>query len=120
DFQPGSKNQVKAFDNNNLFITKDDTRFLVNMANVTETDIKADNGVVHVLDHVPSTSKLTIAQWIGANPSFSFLAAIAGRAAAANPELAVQLMSENSSFTFFAPSNEAFIASGFSTIDDIN
>src|SRR5690606_32420291 len=88
DFQPGSKNQVKAFDNNNLFITKDDTRFLVNMANVTETDIKADNGVVHVLDHVPSTSKFTIAQWIGANPSFSFLAAIAGRAAAANPELA--------------------------------
>lgn len=119
DFAEGSKNPVKAFDNNTLFITRDTDKFLVNMANVTTTDLKADNGIIHVLDHVPSTSRLTIAEWISANPSFSFLAALATRAASADPQLAAQLMSENSSFTFFAPSNEAFVNSGFSAIEDI-
>ena len=120
DFEQGVKNQVKAFDQNTLFITKDDSRFLVNMAHVTQTDLNADNGIIHVLDHVPSTSKFTIAEWIGANPGFSFLAAMAVKAAAANPDLAAALASENGSYTLFAPGNEAFIASGFSSIDDIN
>ncbi len=120
DFEQGHKTQVKAFDDNTLFITKDSNRFLVNMANVVATDIKADNGIVHVLDHVPSTSTLTIADWIGSNPSFSFLSLVASRAAEVNPQLAVQLLSENASFTLFAPTNEAFINSGFSSLDDIN
>jgi len=118
-FQQGTKYQVKAFDHNNLFITKNESGFMVNMARVTETDIKADNGIVHVIDHVPSTSPLTISEWIAANPSFSYLAAMATRAAAANPQLVAQLMSSNSSFTVFAPSNQAFINSGFTSIEEI-
>lgn len=119
DFDALNKKQIKAFDNSNLFITKDAGRFLVNMANVIQADIMADNGVIHAIDHVPSTSKFTLAGWISANPSFSFFAEMATRAFAANPDLANQLTSENSSFTLFAPANEAFIASGFATIDDI-
>ena len=118
-FEEGNKQQVAAFDHNYLLITKDASRFMVNMANVTAADLKADNGLVHVLDHVPSTSPMTISQWIAANPSFSFLAEMARKAAGADPDLAALLLSENSAFTLFAPSNEAFIASGFSTIEDI-
>lgn len=118
-FEFGDKTPLKAFNQNNLFISRGETHFRVNMANVVETDIQTDNGIIHVLDHVPSTSPLTIAQWIGANPSFSFLAAIANQTAAANPELALQLLNENSSFTLFAPTNEAFIASGFTSIEEI-
>src|SRR5690606_26166124 len=120
DFEVGTKYQVRAFDNNNLFITKDNTRFMVNMAQVIEMDLRADNGIVHVLDHVPSTSPFAIAEWISANPSFSFLAAMANRVIAVNPDVAMQLLSENSSFTLFAPSNEAFMNSGFSSLEEIN
>ncbi len=119
EFEGGNKKQVPAFDRNNLLITKDAGRFMVNMANVTTADLPADNGLIHVLDHVPSTSPMTISQWIAANPSFSFLAAMARKAAGADPDLAALLLSENSAFTLFAPSNEAFINSGFATIEDI-
>jgi uncharacterized surface protein with fasciclin (FAS1) repeats len=119
-FEFGNKKPLQTLGGNNLFVTRDETKFLVNMANVVQTDIQTDNGIIHVIDHVPSTSPLTIAQWIGANPSFSFLSALATRAAAENPALAVELLNENSSFTFFAPTNEAFIASGFTSIQDIN
>ena len=119
EFEGGNKKPIVAFDRNTLLVTKDAGRFMVNMANVTAADLKADNGLIHVLDHVPSTSPMTISQWVAANPSFSFLAAMARKAAGADPDLAALLLSENSAFTLFAPSNEAFISSGFEKIEDI-
>lgn len=119
-FEFGNKTPLRSFNHQNLFVTRDESKFLVNMANVIQTDITADNGLIHVLDHVPSASPLTLSEWIGANPSFSFLAAVANNAIAANPQLALQLLNENASFTLFAPTNEAFIASGFGSIEEIN
>jgi len=49
DVKPG---QVKTIQGNTLKITSDNGKVTVNEANVTQSDMAADNGVVHVIDTV--------------------------------------------------------------------
>ena len=71
-------------------------------ANITQTDIEATNGVVHVVDRVLLPANETIVQTAEANPDFSILVQ-AINAAGLGPTL-----SGTGPFTVFAPTNEAF------------
>lgn len=88
----------------------------VNNARVTTADVRADNGIIHIIDRVmmpPSQNLLQVAQ---GNPSFTYLVAAATRAATSSPAIVAALTSTTDAFTVFAPTNDAFIAAGFPTI----
>jgi len=77
-----------------------DNAMINNRAKITATDIKADNGVIHVIDKV--ILPMSITDHAIANPGFSSLVAGVVKA-----ELADALDGEGT-FTVFAPTNDAF------------
>ncbi|WP_439183569.1 fasciclin domain-containing protein [Carboxylicivirga taeanensis] len=70
-------------------------------AAITATDIKADNGVIHVIDKV--MLPMTITDHAVANPNFSALVAGVSKA-----ELVAALDDNEAMYTVFAPTNDAF------------
>ncbi len=72
-----------------------------NRANITDTDVIADNGVIHVIDKV--VLPLSLTGHAIANDSFSSLAAAVTKA-----NLADALDNEDVTYTVFAPVNAAF------------
>ncbi len=93
-------------------------------SNVTNADIDASNGVIHIIDEVLIPEDFvaqTIVQIAASNPNFSTLVA-----ALSKPELSDLLAAANdptSDLTVFAPTNDAFDATlaalGKESIDDI-
>ena len=93
-------------------------------SNVTNADIDASNGVIHIIDEVLIPEDFvaqTIVQIAASNPDFSTLVA-----ALSKPELSDLLAAANdptSDLTVFAPTNAAFDATlealGKESIDDI-
>jgi len=81
----------------------DGTVVLDGRVQVTQTDIEADNGVIHVLDAVlvPGTFPGTVVDVLAASPRFD---ALVGAVLSAN--LATTLAADT--FTVFAPTNAAF------------
>lgn len=81
-------------------------------ANITATDIEADNGLIHVIDKVilpaEATPSRSIVQIAAGNADFSSLVA-ALQFASDNNDL-VTLLSGTGNFTVFAPTNTAFDA----------
>jgi len=72
-------------------------------ANITQTDIMADNGVIHVIDKV--LLPMTIADNAVANSSFTSLVAALQKA-----NLVSALADTSKRYTVFAPTNDAFTA----------
>jgi transforming growth factor-beta-induced protein len=70
-------------------------------AKITQTDIEADNGVIHVIDKV--ILPMSITDHAIANPDFASLTAAVVKA-----DLAATLDNEDATFTVFAPVNNAF------------
>ncbi|GAA4404090.1 fasciclin domain-containing protein [Nibrella viscosa] len=102
--------------NGTLYITKDNSGVSVNGARVTQADLAASNGVIHVIDRVllsPSGDLVALAQ---GNPNFTFLVAAVLRAGTP----VVSALSGSNALTVFAPTNAAFQAAGFPTIASIN
>ena len=90
-------------DNLDLYLEVNSGNVMINGdAEVTQTDIVADNGIIHVVDAV--IPEATIATFAMADASFSTLLA-----AVAQEELAATLAGEGN-FTVFAPTNTAFTA----------
>lgn len=83
-------------------IKVDDNGVMVDGARVVTTDIKCDNGVIHVIDSVILPADKTIPETAAAAGSFKTLLAAVGAAG-----LAETLGSEGP-FTVFAPTDEAF------------
>lgn len=93
-------------------------------SNVIDADLKATNGVVHIIDEVLLPEDFvaqTIVQIAASNPDFSILVS-----ALSKPELADLLAAANdptSDLTVFAPNNAAFNATlealGKESIDDL-
>ena len=93
-------------------------------SNVTDADIDASNGVIHIIDEVLIPEDFfaqTIVQIAAGNPNFSTLVA-----ALSKPELSDLLAAANdptADLTVFAPTNDAFdatlVALGKQSIDDI-
>ena len=94
-------------------IKADDNGVSVDGAKVVTTDIKCDNGVIHVIDSVILPADKTIPETASAAGSFGTLLAAVGAAG-----LADTLGSEGP-FTVFAPTDEAFGALPAGTIDSL-
>ena len=90
-----------------------------NSANVTAADLKAVNGVAHVVDAVLLPSYIaysvgTIAEVVQFNKGFTLLNAALRRA-----EL-LETVAMAPALTVFAPDNAAFIAAGITSLDDVD
>ncbi len=117
----GKNTAVPTLKGDSVFVSKltASSGVSVNNARVTKADIRAENGVIHVIDRVlmfPTQNILEVAQ---GNPDFTYLVAAATRAAASNPVIVRELTSTRNAYTVFAPTNAAFIAAGFPTIASI-
>ena len=89
--------------NTNLSLYVDmGTTMINNRAKITATDLKADNGVIHVINKV--ILPLSIVDIAVNNPTFSILVAALSKA-----DL-VGALSGDGPFTVFAPTNDAFTA----------
>ena len=87
----------------------------MNGVRVTTPNLKADNGLIHVVERVLIAPTQSLLQLIQSNSDLSFLLAAANRAAQANPTLGNALSSPLSTYTLLAPSNAAFMAAGFTS-----
>ena len=94
-------------------IQVDDNGVSIDGAKVVTTDIKCDNGVIHVIDSVILPADKTIPETASAAGSFGTLLAAVGAAG-----LADTLGSEGP-FTVFAPTDEAFGALPAGTIETL-
>ncbi len=120
DFNTSTTPAVQTILNKPLYLSKNASGLSVNGAKLVTTDLKADNGVIHVVDRVLIPADQTLLGIIQGSPDFTFLAAAAARAATSNPAVANALSSTATAFTVFAPTNQAFIAAGFPTIASFN
>ena len=100
------------------FVTVDLTAGVkINTANVTAADLKAVNGVAHVVDAVLLPSYITysigtIAEVVQFNNDFTIL-----NAALRKAEL-LETVATAPALTVFAPDNAAFVAAGITNLDD--
>ncbi|SOD96202.1 fasciclin domain-containing protein [Spirosoma fluviale] len=89
----------------------------VNGVPVSQADLNTNNGVIHVIDKVllpPAGNTVEVAV---ANPNLTYLVAAVQRASQGEINVLQILLSER--FTVFAPTNAAFMAAGFPTIESI-
>lgn len=96
----------------NVAITVDMDKVMVNEANVVATDIIADNGVIHVIDSV-ILPKSDIVDTAVADGRFTTLAAALGAA-----DLVETLKGEGP-FTVFAPTDDAFAKLPAGTVESL-
>jgi transforming growth factor-beta-induced protein len=100
--------------NLSIYINMDDV-MINNRASIVDTDVMADNGVIHVIDKV--IMPMSITGHAVANEGFSSLAAAVTKA-----NLADALDSDEVTYTVFAPVNSAFddlFANLGVTLDDL-
>ncbi|MGN7203256.1 fasciclin domain-containing protein [Pedobacter sp. SAFR-022] len=106
---------VKSAADLDLYVTKTDRGVFINGATVTQADIMATNGIIHVINKVlmpPSGNIVEVAQ---GNPNFSFLVAAVLRASQ-GPTNVANVLSGDGPFTVFAPTNQAFMDAGFANV----
>lgn len=105
------KTQAEA----DVFITKNNNGVFVNGAAVTQADVMASNGVIHMINTVLMPPTGNIVQVAQANSNFTFLVAAVLRASQGSTNVA-QVLSGTGPLTVFAPTNDAFIKAGFATV----
>jgi uncharacterized surface protein with fasciclin (FAS1) repeats len=109
---------VNTAANQNIYVTRNNTGVYVNGATVLNADIKTSNGVIHSIDDVMMPPTSHIWDKIQAHPSYSFLEQAILRAGQGSTMVS-QLLSGNGPYTVFAPTNQAFINAGYTTLASI-
>ena len=104
DLETGYYATLSTFSNNpmDVYLSVNNGVSINSNTMVTTADIEADNGVIHVVDHVilpPSVVNIAID-----NPNFSILVSAVVKAGLADA------LSDDGPFTVFAPTNDAFEA----------
>jgi uncharacterized surface protein with fasciclin (FAS1) repeats len=110
-----SNTAIKSAANIDLYVTKNNNGVFINGATVTQADVMATNGIIHVINKVlmpPSGNIVEVAQ---GNPNFSFLVAAVLRASQGQTNVA-NVLSGDGPFTVFAPTNQAFMDAGFANV----
>ncbi|WP_293953713.1 MULTISPECIES: fasciclin domain-containing protein [unclassified Sphingobacterium] len=115
----GPNAEVKTANGSNVYVTKNSKGVFVNGWAVTSPDMMATNGVIHGISHVLMPATKNIVALATANSDLSFLVAAVLRASQGTTNVA-QLLSGSGPYTVFAPTNQAFINAGFTTIASIN
>jgi len=110
---------VAMVNGDNSAITLSEGQLMINMANGVSTDARASNGIIHVIDSV----MLPPADVMQGPANITDTAIAAGFptlvAALQATGLDSVLADENSTFTVFAPTEEAFAALGTDTINSL-
>lgn len=100
---------VETANGSNVALSLSGSNLYVNTSFVSQTDIMADNGVIHAVDQVimppmpTDATSQTIAEVAAGNDDFSTLVAALEAA-----DLVTTLDDETATFTVFAPTNAAF------------
>lgn len=102
-----------------VYATSNSSGVYINGIKVTTADITASNGVIHVIGSVLIPPSGNIVETAIASPDFSYLVAAVLKAGTGTTDVPAAL-SGTGPLTVFAPTNQAFINAGFTTIDDIN
>ncbi len=102
-----------------VFVTNNANGVFVNGIPVVQANTMASNGVIHTLARVLMPPVGNIVQTAQADTMFTYLVAAILRASQGSVDVA-KLLSSGGIFTVFAPTNNAFRAAGYATIDDIN
>lgn len=108
----GPNAAVTTINGADIYVTSNSKGVFVNGTPVIVADVKAANGVIHVIDRVLMPPVGNIVQTAVANPNFSFLVAAVLRASQGSTNVAA-LLSGDGPFTVFAPTNDAFKKMGF-------
>lgn len=109
----GPNAAVTAANGGTVYVTKNANGVFINGIQVIKADVPASNGVIHVIGNVLMPPSGNIVQMAQANPNLSYLVAAVLRA---NLQGA---LSGDGPLTVFAPTNDAFKAAGFPTIESI-
>lgn len=110
--------EVVTLNGESAFVTKNTAGVFINGAQVVQADIAASNGTIHVINAVLTPPAGNVVETAIATPSLSYLVAAVVRASEGTTNVA-QVLSGAGPFTVFAPTNDAFIAAGFPTIESI-
>jgi len=113
--QSGDNQATKMLSNVDAFITKNAAGVSINGATVTQADVSASNGVIHVINAVILPPSVNIVGLASANANLSYLVAAVTRAGSG----VVNALTAAGPLTVFAPTNAAFQAAGFPTIASI-
>lgn len=114
----GPNSPLTAVNGGTLYITSNSSGAFVNGVRVKTPDVIALNGIVHVVSKVLLPPVGNIVETAVQNPELSYLVAAVTRADASGTSISGAL-SAAGPLTVFAPTNQAFIAAGFPTIDSI-
>ena len=114
----GPNAPVAAANGDTLYVTNNSAGVFVNGIKVTQADVAASNGVIHIIGKVLLPPSGNIVEMAQADTSFSYLVAAVVRASEGSTNVA-QVLSGAGPFTVFAPTNDAFRAAGFPTIASI-
>ncbi|HLK27628.1 MAG TPA: fasciclin domain-containing protein [Puia sp.] len=115
----GPDAKVVTASGDSVFVTNNSNGVFINGIKVTQADIAASNGVIHTIGKVLLPPVGNIVDVASADTTFSFLVAAVIRASTGSTNVA-SILSSGGIFTVFAPTNNAFRAAGFATIDAIN
>ena len=90
----------------------------VNNARITQPDMSAANGIIHVVNRVLTPSVGNVLATVQGNASLTLLAAALKRISAINPTLLATLNNSTSTntVTFFAPNDQAFKNAGYASV----
>lgn len=113
--QTGDNQVTKMLSNVDAFITKNAAGVSINGATVTQADVSASNGVIHVINAVIFPPSVNIIGLASGNTNLTYLVAAVTRAGAG----VVNALNAAGPLTVFAPTNAAFVAAGFPTIASI-
>ena len=113
--QTGDNQVTKMLSNVDAYITKNAGGVSINGALVTQADVNAANGVIHVIDAVILPPSQNIVELASGNENLTFLVAAVTRAGSG----VVNALTAAGPLTVFAPTNAAFQAAGFPTIASI-
>lgn len=122
DVPAGPNAEVASLNSAILYLTKKtapELKVHVNGAGVYIPDYDNGNGIIHCINKVLLPPAGNLVESAVANPDLSYLVAAVLRASEGSTNVA-EVLSGDGPFTLFAPTNDAFIAAGFATIDDIN
>lgn len=114
----GPNAAVETANNDPFYLTKNNAGVFVNGTKVKQADVAADNGVIHVISKVLMPAAGNIVEVASENDNLSFLVAAVVRASEGDTDVAAALSSAGP-LTVFAPTNQAFIAAGFPSIQAI-
>ena len=114
----GPNAEITMLSGQKAYVTRNSSGVYINGVPVVSADIMALNGVIHVIDRLLMPPVGNIVETAVANPDFSFLVAAVLRASQGSVNVA-GVLSSGGPFTVLAPTNAAFVASGFPTTASI-